>query len=527
LKRKSKAELEAAQRTVFFFEHLTHTKGQWAGQPFKLLDWQKKLTDDVFGTLNKNGFRQYRTVWCEIPKKNGKSEFGAGAALDLSFVDGEQGAEVYSAAADRRQASIVFNIAAQMVRKSPELGKRSDILTSSKTIFIPQTNTTYQALSSESYTKHGYNVHGLVFDEFHTQPNRELYDVLTKGSGAARRQPLHIFITTAGNNINSIAYEMHEYAMRVLSGDIIDPTFYAVIYGLEPEDDWENEKNWYKANPSLGTILNIEEFRKAFQDAKRNLAEENIFKQLRLNVWVKQSIRWMRMGDWDACGTAVEDLKGRPCYAGLDLSSSIDLTALSLVFPRGDYYDILMRFWTPEATAEERERKDRVPYRQWAHDGFITLTPGNVIDYSYIQEELKKLKEIYKIREMAYDRWGAAKLITDLQKDGFTVDDKNVRDDETLLVKFGQGYQSMSPASKDLMNLVLTQKIRHGNNPVLRWNVDNLVIEQDAAENIKPNKAKSTQRIDGAVAMIMAIDRAIKHNEPPRSVYEDRGIIVV
>jgi phage terminase large subunit-like protein len=336
LTRKSKAELEAAQRAVFFFEHLTHTKGQWAGQPFKLLDWQRKLTDDVFGTLNKDGFRQYRTVWCEIPKKNGKSEYGAGGALDLSFADGEQGAEVYSAAADRRQASIVFNIAAQMVRKSPELGKRSDILTSSKTIFIPQTNTTYQALSSESYTKHGYNVHGLVFDEFHTQPNRELFDVLTKGSGAARRQPLHIFITTAGNNINSIAYEMHEYATRVLSGDIIDPTFYAVIYGLEPEADWEDEKNWYKANPSLGRILNIEEFRKAFQDAKRNLAEENIFKQLRLNVWVKQSIRWMRMGDWDACGPAVEDLKGRPCYAGLDLSSSIDLTALGLVFPRGD-----------------------------------------------------------------------------------------------------------------------------------------------------------------------------------------------
>jgi phage terminase large subunit-like protein len=525
LKRKSKAELEAAQRAVFFFEHLTHTKGQWASKPFKLLDWQTKLTNDVFGTLNKDGFRQYRTVWCEIPKKNGKSEYCAGAMLDLSFADGEQGAEVYSAAADRRQASIVFNIAAQMVRKSPELGKRSDILTSSKTIFIPQTNTTYQALSSESYTKHGYNVHGLGFDEFHAQPNRELYDVLTKGSGAARRQPLHIFITTAGNNINSIAYEMHEYATRVLSGDIIDPTFYAVIYGLGPEDDWEDEKNWYKANPSLGTILNIEEFRKAFQDAKRNLAEENIFKQLRLNIWVKQSTRWMRMGDWDACSSAPDDLKGRPCCAGLDLSSSIDLTALSLVFPRGDYYDVLMRFWIPADTAEEKERKDHVPYRQWAHDGFITLTPGNVVDYRYIREEFKKLREQYEIRELAYDRWGAAKLMQDLIEDGFVTEQKDANNGHPLIVEFGQGYRSMSPPTKELMNLVLSKKIHHGGNPVLRWNVDNLVIEQDAAENIKPNKAKSTQRIDGAVAMIMSIDRAIKHNEPPRSVYEDRGVV--
>ncbi|MDD4985570.1 MAG: terminase large subunit [Dehalococcoidales bacterium] len=523
--RKRKAETEAAARAVFFLENLTHTKGQWAGQKFNLLSWQRKLLNDVFGTLNKEGYRRYRTVYCEIPKKNGKSEFCAGVMLKLSFADGEAGAEVYSAAADQHQASIVFDIARAMVGNSPELHRRCDVLTSTKTIYIPQTNSYYKALSSESYTKHGYNVHGLGFDEFHAQPNRDLYDVLTKGSGAARRQPLHFFITTAGNNINSIGYELHEYAKGVLSGDIIDPTFYAVIHGLEPEDDWEDEKNWYKANPSLGEILDIEEFKKAYQDAKRNLAEENIFKQLRLNIWVKQSTRWMRMEDWDACGEKPEELKGWPCYAGLDLSSSIDLTALQLVFPRDGFYDIVSRFWIPEATAEEKEKKDRVPYREWAHKGLIQMTPGNVIDYAYIREELKKLKEIYKIRELAYDRWGASKLIQDLQEDGFVIDPKNQGENETLIVPFGQGYASMSSPTKELMTLVLQRKIRHGGNPVLRWNVDNLVIEQDAAGNIKPNKAKSTQKIDGAVAMIMGIDRAIKHApEQGPSIYETQGI---
>jgi phage terminase large subunit-like protein len=529
MKRKTKAELEAARRAVFFLENLAHVKGQWAGQQFKLLGWQHKLISDVFGTLRSDGCRQYQTVYCEIPKKNGKSELAAGIALDLTFADGEPGAEVYSAAADRDQAGIVYKVAEHMVRQSRELQSRCDILSSTKTIFVPATNSTYKAISSESYTKHGYNISGVVFDELHTQPNRDLYDVLTKGSSAARRNPLFVFITTAGNNINSICYELHDYARKVLAGDIIDPTFYPIMYGLEPEDDWTDEKNWYKVNPSLGEILNIEEFRKSFLDAKRNLAEENIFKQLRLNIWVKQSTRWMRMGDWDVCGKPfdMEELKGKPCYAGLDLSSSIDLTALSLVFPDGERYRTIMRFWIPEATAEERERKDRVPYREWARQGFIKLTPGNVVDYAYIREEFKKLREQYQIREMAYDRWGAAKLIQDLIEDGFVTDQKDAADGHPLIVEFGQGMKSMSPPTKELMVLVLSNKLEHGGNPVLRWCVDNLVIEQDAAENIKPNKAKSTQRIDGAVSMIMAIDRAIKNNQEPRSVYEDRGVIVI
>jgi phage terminase large subunit-like protein len=235
------------------------------------------------------------------------------------------------------------------------------------------------------------------------------------------------------------------------------------------------------------------------------------------------------MNDWDACGKSfdLEELKNRPCYAGLDLSSSIDLTALSLVFPRGDYYDVLMRFWIPEDTAEEKEKKDRVPYREWARKNFIKMTPGNVVDYRYIREEFNTLRQLYDIRELAYDRWGAAKLIQDLIEDGFVIEPKEAGPGHPLIVQFGQGMKSMSPPTKELMVLVLTEKIRHGGNPVLRWNVDNLMIEQDAAENIKPNKAKSTQRIDGAIAMIMAIDRAIRHDDGHKSIYETRGVITL
>lgn len=526
---KSREEREAAARAAFFFKNLKHTKGKWYGQDFNILDWQNDVINDVFGTLGPDGYRQYREAYIEIPKKNGKSEIAGGVGLFLVCADGEPAAEVYSAAGDRGQAKIIYRIAKSMVNQSPELTKRSQVLKGSHSIYFPTSDSIYQAISSETYTKHGPSTSGLIFDEFHTQPNRELYDVLTKGSGAARNQPLFLYITTAGNNINSICYELHQYAKAVISGDIEDPTFYARIYGLEPEDDWEDEANWYKANPSLGQILNIEEFRKAYQDARRNLAEENIFKQLRLNIWVKQSTRWMRMSDWDGCGDAVdlETLKGRPCYGGLDLSTNIDLTALSLVFIVNGRYVVLMRFWMPEATAEERERQDHnLRYRQWSRDGYIKLTPGNRIDYKYIREELKKLREIYDIKELAYDRWGAAKLAAELEEDGFTIDPKEK--DKPIIFEFGQGYKSMSPPTKDLMYLVLGKEIAHGGNPVLRWNVDNLVIEQDAAGNIKPNKAKSTQRIDGAVAMIMAIDRAIKHRDDDKpSVYEDRGVLVL
>lgn len=509
-----------AQHAVNFINCLKHTKGQWRGVNFELLDWQDKIIRDVFGTVKDNGYRQYNTAYIEIPKKQGKSELAAAVALLLTCGDNEWGAEVYGAAADRQQASIVFDVAVEMVEQCPALKKRIKPIMSVKRLVYKPTGSFYQVLSAEAFTKHGLNVHGVIFDELHAQPNRELYDVLTKGSGDARTQPLFFLITTAGNDRNSICYEVHQKAQDILEGRKIDPTFYPVIYGIDDNDDWTDERNWYKANPSLGHTVDIEKVRAAFQSAKENLAEENIFRQLRLNQWVKQSIRWMQMDKWDECAFSVstEDLIGRECFGGLDLSSTTDITAFVLVFPPRDEdekYVVMPFFWIPEDNLALRVRRDHVPYDVWEKAGYIKTTEGNVVHYGFIESFIEELGTKYNIKEIAFDRWGAVQMTQNLEGMGFTV------------VPFGQGYKDMSPPSKELMKLTLEKKLAHGGNPVLRWMMDNIFIKTDPAGNIKPDKEKSTEKIDGAVATIMALDRAIRHQGDGGSVYDSRGILVL
>lgn len=326
---------EKAKRTVDFIGCLKHTKGKWRGQPFELLPWQETVIRDVFGTVKENGYRQYNTAYVEIPKKNGKSELAAGVALYMTCGDNEWGAEVYGCASDRQQASIVFDVAVDMVEQCPALKKRIKPVMSVKRLVYKPTNSFYQVLSAEAYTKHGLNVHAVIFDELHSQPNRELFDVMTKGSGDARTQPLFFLITTAGTDRHSVCFEQHQKAEDILQGRKVAPTFYPVIYGASDDADWSSEYVWRKANPSLGHTIDIEKVRNAYLSAKDNPAEENIFRQLRLNQWVKQSTRWMQMEKWDACAFPVDEREvlGRECYGGLDLSSSIDITAFVLVFP--------------------------------------------------------------------------------------------------------------------------------------------------------------------------------------------------
>jgi hypothetical protein len=335
---------DAADYAVAFIEALSHTKGSWAGKPFELIDWQEQIVRDLFGILKPNGYRQFNTAYIEIPKKMGKSELAAAIALLLTCGDGEERAEVYGCAADRQQASIVFEVAADMVRMCPALNKRVKLLASTKRLVYLPTNSFYQVLSAEAYSKHGFNIHGVVFDELHTQPNRKLFDVMTKGSGDARTQPLYFLITTAGTDTQSICYETHQKAVDIIEGRKYDPTFYPVIYGAKEEDDWTDPKVWKKANPSLGITVSIDKVRAACESAKQNPAEENSFRQLRLNQWVKQSVRWMPMAKWDACAFPVkpESLEGRVCYGGLDLSSTTDITAFVLVFPPEDETEILI-----------------------------------------------------------------------------------------------------------------------------------------------------------------------------------------
>lgn len=512
---------KAATAVRFFEEQLRHTKGRWAGQPFKLFPWQRELIERLFGTLKQDGTRQYNFVYCEIPKKNGKSELAAGIALFLLFADHEPGAEIYSAACDRDQASIVFNVAAQMVRYNAALSKRCKIIDSTKRI-VHNNGSVYRVLSAEAYSKHGYNVHGVLFDELHTQPNRDLYDVLTKGAGDARLQPVFFMITTAGFDRHSICWEVHEHARQVRDGIIDDPTFLPVLYYADEEEDWTDQKVWEKCNPSMitlfddgGGILDPEKIRHACRRAQDNPAEENTFRRLRLNQWVKQESRYIPMVAWDACADPFDplELRGRSCYAGLDLASSIDVAALVLAFGAGEQIYLVPYFWVPEENIEKRARTDKVPYDVWAAQGFVKATPGNVIDYATIRHDLNELSKIYEIKEVAFDRWGAVEMSQNLTEDGFT------------MVEFGQGYKSMSPPTKEFLKQILAGNIRHSGGPVLRWMVDNVVVTTDAAENVKPDKSKSTERIDGVVAAIMAFDRVTR--KEPLSVYEDRGIITI
>ena len=510
-----------ADLAVSFINCLKHTKGQWHGQPFELIDWQEQIIRDLFGILKPNQARQFNTAYVEISKKQGKSELAAAVALLLTCGDYEHGGEIYGCASDRQQASIVFDVAVDMVDQCPALKSRIKPILSQKRLVYKPLGSFYQVLSAEAYTKHGLNVHGVVFDELHAQPNRNLYDVMLHGSGDARKQPLYFLITTAGTDRHSICWEVHQKAEDILAGRKIDPTFYPVIYGAGENEDWTDPKVWQKANPSMGITVDIEKIQVACENAKENPAEENLFRQLRLNQWVKQSVRWMPMEKWDQCGQTIDpdDLLGRECYGGLDLSSSIDITAFVLVFPPkldDEKYVIMPFFWIPEENIEQRVRRDHVPYDVWEKQNHMQTTEGNVVHYGFIESFIDELGTKYNIREIAFDRWGAVQMVQNLEGLGFTV------------VPFGQGFKDMSPPTKELMKLTLEEKIAHGGHPVLRWMMDNIFVRTDPAGNIKPDKEKSTERIDGAVATIMALDRAIRcGGNIGGSVYDERGILIL
>ncbi len=508
-------------RAVAFIENLCHTKGKWAGKRFWLLPWQEKLIRDVFSTVKEDGTRQFRTVFTEISKKNGKSELAAAVALYMLYADNEPSAEVYGAASDRQQASIVFDVAKKMVEMTPALMKRSKIMAAQKRLVNYSNAGFYQVLSADVGNKHGLNISCVVIDELHSLPNRDLYDVLTKGSSDARENPLHFIITTAGNDRNSICYELHQKALDVLSGRIIDPTFYPVVFGVPEDLDWEDEKNWYLANPSLGYTITIDRMRDAFRDAKNNPADEVTFRWLRLNQWVGSTVAWIpdavfMQGD---IPIDLDELRGRECYAGLDLSTSEDITALALIFPPRDddeKYILLPFFWVPEENIAKKVRKTGVPYDVWRAKGLLMATPGNVIDYAYIQNKIEELSYEYHILEVAFDRWGSNMLVERLTEMGLTV------------VPFGQGYKDMSSSSRAFYENIMKGNLIHGGNPILRWMAGNVVIETDPAGNIKPTKAKSKGKIDGIVAAIMALDRCIRNEGVQQgSIYDERDMFII
>jgi phage terminase large subunit-like protein len=504
-----------AQHILDFFQFLKHSKGEWAGQTIKLELWQQFILGLAFGWIREDGYRRFRTVFIEVARKNGKSTMGAGTGLYLLVGDGEPGAEVYTAATKRDQARITHSEATRMVKASPFLRKHLNIYKDN--LSIPESASKYEPLGADSDTMDGLNVHAAIVDELHAHRNRGTWDVLDTATGA-RRQPMLFGITTAGFDRKSLCYELHEYTQKILKGSVVDDTFLGFIFTLDPQDNWQDESCWIKANPNLGVSKKIEDMRAKANQAREMPTKQFAFMRLELNIWTQSVTKWIPWDHWQKCDHAVNEdgLAGRICYGGLDLSSNIDISAEVLVFPpqlEGEPYLILCRFWIPEESMQERSKKDRVPYDAWVRQGYITATPGNVIDYEFILDQIQKDYKTFDFRELAYDRWGATKIATDLM-DLYG---------EDFLVQFGQGYASMSGPTKDLERLILQHTLGHGNNPVLNWMADNLVVRRDPAENIKPDKEASTERIDGMVALIMALARAMVHGESG-SVYDDRGI---
>ena len=501
-----------SDRATRVVNNLTHTKGEFAGQPFNLRPWQEhEIVRPLFQTLP-SGRRRYRTCLLMMPRKGGKSELAAAFAIDGLLFDNEQGAEVYSAAADKDQASLVFNVAAQMVRNDPRLdseqGGRLKIIDSQKRIVDYRTGSFYRAISAEAYSKHGFNASRVIYDELHAAPNRELWDVLTTSMGA-RTQPLTIAISTAGYDRHSILWELYQHAVRVKENPELDPTFLPIIYEAPQDADWTNEEVWKACNPALGDFRSIEDMRIACRRAQEIPAQENVFKRLFLNMWTEQSERWIDMDAWDGGAGSVdwktlrERMKGKKSVAGLDLSSRTDLTALVLLFDGDDGQQIAVPFfWVPEEGAKKRSRTDRVPYDQWIKDGAITTTPGPVIDQGFIRNDLLRLAKDYGIREIAFDPWNATKLTVELAGDGLNI------------VELRQGFPSLSGPTKDLGAMVSSRMLRHGGHPVLRWMASNMVIRQDPNGNIAPDKSKVTERIDGIVALIMAVKASQSPVEP-------------
>lgn len=505
-------DVEAANHVCDFFSLVCrHSQGEWAGQPIDLAPWQRRWLRRLFGWKRPDGTRRYRRTFAFIPRKNGKSLLASCISLYLLMFDGEMGPQVFAAAADRNQAGMVFDEARRMVEASPLLAERLYLTKAS--ILHRESLGVFRALSGAPRGKHGTNIHGVVIDEVHEFRDREVYNALTTGS-VARRQPLEIVITTAGDDRSTLCRSLYTYACGVRDGQIEDPHLLPLIFEALPKDDWTDEKVWAKANPNLGVSVKIEALREAFRKAEHDTAEATKFRRYHLNMWESTVQRWLPIDRWRdgrALPQGLDD-PGRVWYAGLDLSSTVDLSAFVMVSQAEHTddcpYDVVPFFWCPEEGIETRGRRDLVPYPEWKKSGHLVATPGATVDYEFIEAKIRELHERHQIREVAYDRWGAANLVQRLEKLGLTI------------AEFGQGYQSMSAPSKELERLVRGRLIRHGGHPVLDWMAGNAVVQLDAAGNIKPVKNKSTERIDGIVALVMAIARASVR--AGRSVYEDR-----
>lgn len=484
------------------------------GKPFLLHDFQAFIVGCIFGWYNIEGFRRFRTAYVEMGKGNGKTPLAAAVALYGLVVDNEPAPEVYSAATARDQATICFKDACRLQALSPELAhveQRVGSLTISSRFAV------FRPLSSEHRQLDGKRPHIAIIDEVHEHPTPIVVDKIRAGT-KNRRNALIFEITNSGYDTKSVCYKHHDYSIKILQGILTNEAWFAYVCAVDEADEdnaLTNEKCWIKANPGLGTILPLSYLREQMREARDMPSKESIVKRLNLCIWTEQASRWITLKDWRACNEPVdpEELAGCGCFGGLDLATTLDIAAFVLLFPDDIGAQLLPFFFCPEDTIHARSQRDQVPYDLWARQGFLIKTPGNLIDYDFIRAKIKDLGELYNIREIAFDRWNASQIVTQLGGDGFN------------MVQFGQGYGSMSAPSKEFEKWIIGRRIAHGGNPVLEWMASNVTIEKDAAGNIKPSKAKSIEKIDGIVATIMAMGRLIVTPDGENSsVYASRGI---
>lgn len=504
----------AAHALAFFPKYCRHFEGEWSGKPVELAPWQAFWLAVEFGWYKADGTRRFRTFYEEVARKNGKSTKLAGLGLYLFAADKEAGAQVYTAATKLEQAKITHAAAEMMVAKSPAL--RQLVQNHKNKLWIPGTANKFVPLGADAKTQDGLNVHGAIIDELHAHPTRDLWDVIDTARGARRRSVMHAITTAGFNQDGSICLEQRNYLIQILEGQIEDDSFGGVIYTLDDGDDWFDERNWGKANPNLGVSVFLEELRTQAAKARHVPAALNNFLTKRLNIWTQVSESWLSLDAWDKNADPIDEaaLLGRKCYGGLDLASKTDIAAWVLLFPPekpGDKWVILCRFFIPEDNMLLRDQKDRVSYTAWARQGFIIPTAGVRTDQEVIRQHILEDAAKFELLAVGFDAWNSGKIVTELMEDGIE------------MIELSQNFQNLSEPSKELEAMILAGDMAHGGQPVLRWMAGNVVILRDTNDNYRPNKKKSRERIDGIVALAMAINRALYHApaDTYKSAYDD------
>ncbi len=491
----------AARAIGFFRDVLRLNGGKFEGQPFILSPSQCFIVGSLFGWLGLDDCRRFRVAYVEVAKGYGKTPLAAGIGHYMLVADKEARAEVYAAATKKDQAMILFRDAAAMVTQSPALSaklKPSGTFPNVWNLADVATGSFYRPIASDD-AQSGPRPHCGLIDELHEHKTSLVVDMMRAGV-KFRTQPLIFEITNSGFDRHSICRQHHEYSEKVVNGILQDDTWFAFVCGLDDGDDWQDESVWPKANPNLGLTVSYRYLRDQVREAVGMPAKQNVVKRLNFCMWTEQDERWLDLALWDAGAAPINlaTLRGRTCYGGLDLAKVNDLSALALVFPPvipGETWKTLARFWVPKDDMITRSKRDRVPYDVWCRDGLITATPGNATDFAFIESEILELAGLYDIREIAFDRTFSGEIVQNLTAEGLT------------MVQFGQGFLSMGSPTAEVQRMLLAGELQHGGNPVLRWNASNVTVATDPAGNIKPDKEHSIERIDGIVALIMAIGR--------------------